>query len=198
MIDPHWVLLGAALGLIGSLRYAFATARGRARPNLVTWSLWAAAPLIGFSAQVSSGVGLHATLTLAAGLGPLIVVVSGLVTAHSRVRVGPFDIGCATVALIALFLWLEWGSASLAVVAAVSADAVAALPTIRKAWNDPDSENLFFYAMVCLGALITLLTIDSWEPESWVFAAYIVALTALLITVISGRRRRSRRVQREP
>ncbi|GAA3851548.1 hypothetical protein [Streptomyces sedi] len=193
MLDPHWVFVGAALGLIGSLRYAFATARGAARPNLVTWSLWAAAPLIGFFAQLSSGVGPQSALTLAAGLGPLIVVLSALLTAHSRVRVGLFDLGCAAVALIALVIWFGLGQASLAVVAAASADAVAALPTIRKAWSDPESENLLFYVLVCLGAVITLLTIDSWEPESWVFAVYIVALTTLLTAIISGRRGLSRR-----
>ncbi|APU20006.1 hypothetical protein [Actinoalloteichus sp. GBA129-24] len=68
MLDPHWVFAGAVLGLVGSVRYAFAITRGRVRPNLVTWSLWAAAPLIGFFAQLDSDVGLPAVMTLAAGV----------------------------------------------------------------------------------------------------------------------------------
>lgn len=36
MIDPNWVFLGAALGLIGSIRYSFGIVRGLVRPNLVT------------------------------------------------------------------------------------------------------------------------------------------------------------------
>jgi hypothetical protein len=189
MIDPHWVFVSAALGLIGSIRYAVATVKGTARPNLVTWSLWATAPLIGFFAQLDAGVGMPAVLTLAAGLGPLTVVVSGLLSGHNRARLGKFDVACAAVALVTLVIWLGLGQAPLAVIFAVAADATAALPTIRKAWREPDSENLLFYILVGTGAAITLLTIDKWEPSSWAFAAYMLAVTTLLVSIIVGRRR---------
>ena len=102
MLDPSWVYLSAALGLVGSTRYAIATITGTARPNLVTWVLWAVAPLIGFFAQLSAGVGLPAVLTLAAGLGPLIVVVPAVVTRHSHSAIGPFDLLRAAIAGAAL------------------------------------------------------------------------------------------------
>lgn len=188
MLDPHWVFVSAALGLIGSVRYAVATLGGSARPNLVTWSLWAAAPLIGFLAQLDAGVGLPAVQTLAAGVGPLVVVASGLVSRHHRARIGPFDVGCAAVAALALAVWLGLGQAPLAVFVAVAADAIAALPTLRKAWHDPDSENLLFYVLVGVGATITLLTISSWEPSAWAFAAYMLVLCVQLVAVVTARR----------
>ena len=188
MLDPRWVFVSAVLGLIGSVRYAVATLTGSARPNLVTWSLWAAAPLIGFSAQLAAGVGLPAVPTLAAGVGPLVVVAAGLVSRHHRARIGPFDVVCAAVAVLALGVWLGLGRAPLAVFVAVAADAVAALPTIRKAWHDPDSENVLFYVMVGLGATITLLTISSWEPSAWAFAVYMLALCLLLVALVVSRR----------
>jgi hypothetical protein len=58
----------------------------------------------------------------------------------------------------------------------VAADAAAALPTIRKAWHDPDSEDVLFYVLVGTGATITLLTIRSWGPSGWAFAGYMLAL----------------------
>lgn len=192
MLDPHWVFLSATLGLVGSARYAFATWRGQARPNLVTWSLWAAAPLIGFSAQLDAGVGLPAVPTLAAGLGPLAVVASGALARHHLARLGVFDMVCGAVAVVALGVWLGLGRAPLAVLFAVAADGAAALPTIGKAWRDPDSENLLFYVLVGLGATITLLTLSSWEPASWAFAAYMLALCVLLVGIVSGRRRARR------
>lgn len=188
MLDPRWVFLGAALGLVGSVRYAVATLAGSARPNLVTWSLWAAAPLIGFSAQLDAGVGLPAVQTLAAGVGPLAVVAAGLAGRHRRARIGPFDVGCAAVSALALAVWLGLGQAPAAVLVAVAADAVAALPTVRKAWRDPDSENVLFYVLVGLGAAITLLTISSGEPSAWAFAVYVLVLCVLLVVLVSARR----------
>ncbi|OUZ09757.1 hypothetical protein BHE97_09900 [Aeromicrobium sp. PE09-221] len=192
MLDPNWVFLSAVIGLFGSLRYAAATVAGRVTPNLVTWSLWAAAPLIAFLAQLDSGVGLPAVPTLSAGLGPLVVVVASLVAGRHRAIVGPFDLACGATAAVALGVWVGLGQAPVAVVIAVVADGVAALPTIVKAWRDPWSEQATFYALVGLGAVITLLTITSWEPAAWAFAGYVLVLSVLLCVLLVVRRRHLR------
>lgn len=194
MLDPEWVFVGAALGLAGSVRYAVAIVAGRVHPNLVTWSLWAAAPLIGFSAQLDSGVGLPAVMTLAAGLGPLLVIVTSVVCRDHRARLGSFDVGCGVVAVAALAVWLGLGDAPLAVLFAVAADAIAALPTVAKAWRRPDSENAVFYVLVAVGASITLMTIPSWELHVWAFAAYQLVICLFLVVLLKARRV----VQRDP
>ena len=192
MLDPNWVFLSAALGVLGSIRYAVATLQGRARPNLVSWSLWAMAPLIAFFAQLDAGVGRPAALTLASGVGPLVVVVSAVLSSHGRARLGPFDGACGVLALAALGVWVGLGEAPLAVLVAVAADAIAAVPTVIKAWREPASENVGFYALVGTGAAITLLTIRSAEPASWAFAAYVLVLCLVLVGVLVVRRRRGR------
>jgi hypothetical protein len=154
--------------------------------------LWAAAPLIGFFAQLDAHVGLPAVQTLAAGLGPLAVVVAVAITRHSLARIGLFDVVCA---VIALAVWLGLGQAPLAVVFAVAADGAAALPTIAKAWRDPDSENLLFYVLIGMGATITLLTVSSWDPASWAFAAYMLVLCVVVSSIVITRRRKQRRRQ---
>lgn len=188
MIDPRWVFLSFALSMVGASRYAYLTLRGRVRPNLVSWSLWAAAPLIGFLAQLDAGVGLPAVQTLAAGAGPALVCVAGIASRHGRTRLTVFDVCCGAVAAVALVVWLGRGQAPLAVFVAIAADAIAAIPTLRKAWLDPHSENATTYALAGIGAGITLLTISSWEPATWAFAAYVLLLTAVLTAVVTGRR----------
>ncbi|ORL32474.1 hypothetical protein A5N78_08030 [Prescottella equi] len=187
MLDPHWVFVGAVLGVIGSLRYAYTTARGLTCPNLVTWTLWASAPLIGFGAQINAGVGLPAVMTLAAGIGPLIVVVTALSSRRANIRLVRFDYICAVAALLALAVWLGLGQAPMAVMLAVLADAIAALPTIAKTWRHPDSENPVFYSLVAVGAAITLLTITSWQPHTWAFAAYQIVICTGLVAIIAIR-----------
>ncbi|MDZ7910304.1 MAG: hypothetical protein U5O16_00415 [Rhodococcus sp. (in: high G+C Gram-positive bacteria)] len=197
MLDPHWVFIGAALGLIGSIRYAVAIVRGTVRPNLVTWSLWAGAPLIGFWAQLDSGVGLPAAMTLAAGTGPLIVIVTSLLTRRHYAHLSIIDLLCAGVAVTALAVWLGLDEAPLAVFFAVAADGVAALPTLVKAWRHPDSENMVFYALVGAGATITLMTISTWTPQAWIFAVYQLAMCVTLVAVIATRRHARHPVARE-
>ncbi|MBP2369711.1 hypothetical protein [Pseudonocardia parietis] len=195
MIDPRWVFLGAALGAAGSARYCIAIVHGRASPNLVTWILWAVAGLTAFLAQLDSGVGLPAALTLAAGLGPVAVVTTAMLSGRSRLQVDRLDVACGLTAVLALVAWLVLDRAPVAVALAVAADAVAAAPTIRKVWNAPRSESTLFYVLVGTGAVIALLTIDAWEPAAWVFPAYIVVLCgtiAMIATVRSDVLRGSR------
>ncbi|QZY52432.1 hypothetical protein [Leucobacter tenebrionis] len=192
MLDPYWVFAGAALGLIGSVRYAVAITRGLVRPNLVTWSLWASAPLIAFFAQLDSGVGLPAVMTLAAGVGPLIVIATSLVSRRHFARLRPFDAICGIVGAVALAVWFGLGAAPVAVLFAVAADAAAALPTVLKVWRHPDSENTLFYVLVGVGAVITLLTITVWTPQAAAFAVYQLAICVILVAVIAARRRVTR------
>ena len=195
MIDPAWVFFGAALGVAGSARYCIAIVRGRASPNLVTWALWAVAGLTAFLAQLDSGVGLPAVLTLAAGLGPVAVVTTAVFSRRSRLQVDRFDVVCGLTAALSLVAWLVLDRAPMAVALAVTADAVAAAPTIRKVWNAPRSESILFYVLVGAGAVITLLTINGWEPVAWLFPAYIVVLCgtiAIVATLRSGVLRGSR------
>ncbi|MFC7619441.1 hypothetical protein [Microlunatus sp. GCM10028923] len=189
MIDPHFVFLAAAIGLTGTIRYAIGTLRGRTSPNRVTWILWAAAPLIGFFAQLDSQVGLPAVSTLAIGVGPLLVVIASFVNKRATVRLTAFDFACGAVAVVSLIIWLGLDAAPVAVVFAVLAEAVGAVPTVRKAWRDPWSENAVFYVLVGVNGTLTLLTLINWTPATWGFPGYLVLLSLTMTAVITLRRK---------
>ena len=187
MIDPRFVLLGAALTLVGSSRYALATVRGRTQPNRVTWFLWALAPLIGFAAQLDDGVGWPSVLTLSIGVGPAIIFSSTFVNRRSYWRITGFDLVCGAASLGALVVWLAVPDPGAAVLAAVLADLLAGIPTIRKAWSHPETEIATPFALGLLNATITLLTLDRWDLSTWAFPVYLVALMVVLLACVLGR-----------
>lgn len=190
MLHPNWVLLSLALSLFGAIRYSVLTARGQVRPNLVTWGLWAAAPLIGFFAQLDAGVGMPALQTLGAGVAPLIVFATGILSRHARVRVTAFDIWCGVFSVAALAVWVGLGRAAVAVLVAIAADAVAAFPTYRKAWNDPASESVLFFVLVVIGSLVTLATVTTLDPAAWGFCAWLLVNALVILGILGWRRPR--------
>lgn len=190
MIDGRFVLLGALLSLVGSCRYAWLTVHARTRPNRVTWFLWAAAPIIGFLAQLDEGVGLPSVLTLSVGLGPALVFASTFVNPQSYWRIFRFDVGCGAVSVAALVVWLCLDDPTLAVVFAVVADATAGVPTIVKAWRAPDTEDPVPFLLAGLNGTVALLTIDDWRLATWAFPAYIVVVGFGLSLLIATRQRR--------
>ena len=195
VIDPRFVLLGAALSLAGSIRYAWLTWQGRTRPNRVTWFLWAVAPGVGFAAQLDEGVGLPAVLTLSIGIGPALIFVASFTNAEAYWRIRPFDLGCGAVSLIALWLWLVLEQPVAAVCAAVLADLVAGLPTMVKAWRFPETENWAVYALGGANGVIALLTLDQWSLIEGAFPLYIASLgTGLAVVVLMPRAGRGARM----
>lgn len=186
MIDPRFAILGALIILTGNAAYARDTVRGNTQPNRVSWGLWALAPMIAFAAEVVQGVGLNAVLTLAVGVGPLLVVAASYLDPKAYARVTPFDAGCGVLSLIALAAWAATGRGNVAILLSILADFLAAIPTIRKAYRYPHTEHAIAFLSGVAGSAITLLTIKAsdWGFASVAFPAYILLDSGLIALLI--------------
>ena len=183
MIDPHFVLLGTALSLPGSAGYCRAMFQGRAQPNRVSWMLWALAPLVAFAAEVSEGVGLPSVLTLSVGVGPLGVFLCSFVVRTGRWQIGAVDIACGALSLCAIGLWAVSGRGTTAIALSIAADALASIPTVRKAVSAPDTEHPLPYLAGMANAVITLFTIRHWSFSTAGFPVYILVIATSLYAV---------------
>ncbi|HXZ61990.1 MAG TPA: hypothetical protein VEG62_04545 [Acidimicrobiales bacterium] len=196
MIDVHFVILGAAIGAVGTWWYLRDTLRGVTRPNRVTWALWTALPLLAFAVEVQAGVGLRALMTFVSGFGPLLVFVASFRNPHATWRIERIDWACGALSLAGLVVWLSAHQATVGLVAFIVADALAALPTLRKSWLAPETETAAAYATAALNGAITMLTVSRWTTAVVSFPLYIVviaSLEALLVGARLGPRRLARR-----
>ncbi|HEX4216442.1 MAG TPA: hypothetical protein VIA06_24250 [Candidatus Dormibacteraeota bacterium] len=184
MLDSHFAILAALINLVGAAGYAVDTLRGRARPNRVSWMLWAVAPLIGFAAELRGGVGLVSAMTLALGLGPVMVVIASFIGRNAYYRLGPFDLACGVCALVALALWVITREGTLAVALSIAADLLAGVPTLVKAYREPHTEVCWPFLTGVAGATLTLLTVQHWSLSSAGFPIYIVLITGTLSLLI--------------
>lgn len=184
MISVKFVILGALINLAGTFGYARDTIRGTTRPNRVSWAMWTLAPLIAFAAEIKKGVGLIALMTFMAGFGPLIIFLSSFVNKKSVWKLTTFDFVCGFLSLLGLSLWIITREGNIAILFAIMADAFAALPTITKSYNDPDSESWFAFLAAAISAAITLLAINTWTFANYAFPIYIFVVCALLVILI--------------
>ncbi|WP_280400850.1 hypothetical protein [Nocardia carnea] len=189
MIDPRFVFLGAALSMVGTLSYALLTVRGEVKPNRLSWFLWAAASLTGFGAQLDDGVGWPAVLTFSMGAGPAVVFLASFANRSSYWRLSFPDLLCGTASVLALALWLALDDPQTAVVFAVLGDLAAAIPTFRKSWSAPGTENPLVFGLLGVNGILTLLTVTVWDPAAWAFPAYATGLGIGLFLIIVVRQR---------
>lgn len=184
MINEKFVLVGALLNLIGSGTYAYNTFKGRTKPNRVTWLLWALAPLIAFSVQLNEGVKWESIMTFMVGFGPLIIFLASFINRKAYWKISNLDIICGLISVLALVLWLITGTGLIAIIFSILADLVAGIPTLIKAFSEPETEHHSVFRNGAISAGITLLVIDDWKFESYGFALYILLICLVLYLLI--------------
>ena len=184
MIDQKFVILGAILSFYGGMSYLIATLKGKARPNRVSWALWALAPLIAFSAEIKHGVGLPALMTFMVGFNPLLIVLASFVNKKATWKLSKLDVLCGILSIIGLVLWLITGKGVIAILFSILADAFAGVPTIVKSWLEPESENHTVFLFGAINAIITLLAIKTWDFAHYAFPLYILSICVLLFVLI--------------
>lgn len=183
-------IIGAVVNFVACLSYVRAILKGEATPNRVTWSLWALVPLIAAAAQLRAGVGISTLVVLSVGAGPACVVLASFARGTGSWRLGPFDYLCGACALAALALWAITGDPVTAIVLSILGDATAALPTLRKAWLAPATENRSAYLISFVGMILGIFSVQQATFAGYGFNAYLVAVSAALVLILYLPRRR--------
>ncbi len=184
MININFIYLGAAISILGSSFYIRDTLRGTTQPNRVTWLLWAVAPLLAFAVEVNSGVGLRSLMTFMVGFLPLVIFLCSFVNPKSVWKITRFDYICGALSVLGTIGWLLTRNGTFGIVAAILADGLAAVPTLRKSWSYPESETVGAFLGAAINALITLLTITTVTTAEIAFPLYIFIIASAEVVLI--------------
>ncbi|MBI5728186.1 MAG: hypothetical protein HY984_00345 [Candidatus Magasanikbacteria bacterium] len=179
----HWlVIISVGVSISGALMYVRDTYRGKTKPNRVSWSMWALAPLIGFFAALSADADIWTTVRIfLAGFLPLLVLSASFVNPQSYWRLTAFDAVCGFFSALALIVWAGIHSPSSAILLAAAGDGLATLPTIRKAWKNPETETGITYIASFVSVALVLPSIPKWNIQNSAFQIQLLIANALLI-----------------
>lgn len=118
------------------------------------------------------------------GFSPLLIFLASFVNKKAEWKLGSFDFICGTLSLIGLALWYITRVGNVAIMFSIIADGLAALPTIVKSYNYPETENGWVYLAAAISASLTLLTIKIWNFAHWGFPAYILIVTLIIFSLV--------------
>jgi hypothetical protein len=187
MLPDYFVIIGTLIGAAGSLAYLVNTVKGRVRPNRVTFLMWSFVPFIAFSAQIQQGVGIEALMTFSTGFLPLTVFIASFANKASEWKLTRFDVVCGILSLIGLVLWMITKVGNIAIFFSIVADALAAVPTVVKAWKYPETEIAWPWIATVSGVLLTLLTLSEFTFANCGFILYILAVNIVIYTLVRFR-----------
>jgi len=185
VLDPHIVFLGAFASLVGTLTYSWQTLKGLAQPNRVTWTLWSIAPILAFAAEINQGVGLQSIMTLTLGVGPICVLVASFISHSASWKLGPFDIACGVMSVAGIIVWAVTSNATIGLVSFMVADGLAGLPTLVKAYVEPETERPSTYLGGIINGALTLATVTKWTTAEFAFPLQVVLFNTVLVVLIT-------------
>lgn len=184
----YLVIAGALLNLSGSIGYARDTLAGRTKPNLVSFVLWATAPIIGAAAGFAQGGKWEVVPVLMTGVGPLLTIIASFFTKGRRWQLKRFDYICGIFSVLALILWRTTHEPNIAIFFAIISDALAAIPTIRKSWTHPWTETQWVYIAAGISQCTAFLAAPQASFAAWAFPIYLLLCCSLIAGILGWRR----------
>lgn len=179
------MLISLSISAIGASLYIRDMFKGTTKPNLVSYAMWASAPLIGAGAALSGGADTWATSRiLMSGLVPAAVFTTALCIRNGYWKLNTFDLICGGFSLVALIVWLYVGSPITAVLIAVLGDVAATIPTLIKGWKYPQTETGKTYILGLIASMLALPAIPTWDIVNASFQIYLVTANLALIFVV--------------
>ncbi len=151
------IILGAGLLLssISALPYLRDVTRGRARPRLVSWEIWAVLLSAMTYIGVREGQVASAVLSMVSVIGCTAIVITGW--RHGSRALGRLDIIALIGAAIGIASLFVQNDAVLALAIMLVVDTIAYIPTLLHAWNDPEEESAVSWSVSAAGSVLTLV-----------------------------------------
>ncbi|HSA58639.1 MAG TPA: hypothetical protein VLJ37_03035 [bacterium] len=179
-------IIAGALSFLAFVPYVLSTLRGRNRPNRATWIIWSA---VGVSLLASyAAAGARETVWVAAANLLAFLAVLALSFKYGEGGWTFFDGACLLGAAFGLALWWWFDSPLPTLFSGLFIDLVGALPTVKKAWNDPASEDLLAWILFCAANAVNLLAIRTWNVAVASYPLYMVFITLVLVAILLLRR----------
>jgi hypothetical protein len=187
MLHSNFVIIGTLIGAAGSAVYLVKTVQGKVKPNRVSFLLWSVIPFIAFFAQLDQGVGLESLMTFSTGFLPFTVFVASFTNKDAKWKLSWFDYLCGILSLVGLVLWMITRVGNVAIFFSIIADALAAIPTLVKAYKYPDTEIAWPWISTVIGVILTLLTISTFTFANSGFIIYILILNTVIYVLVQFR-----------
>lgn len=187
-LDPKFVA-GVLSGIVATaafVLYLRATFRGPTKPNRATWWILTVVGLMLAGSYHSLGARHTIWLAVSYALCPLVTAIVSL--KHGEGGWTQFDRACLIVAGISAVLWWLCHSPLVALLINLFIDFVGLLPTIRKSYERPASENRIAWLIAFLASVLNLFAVERWEFAIAVYPLY-MALGNGVIAVLLYRRR---------
>jgi hypothetical protein len=118
------------------------------------------------------------------GFCPLLIFVASFFTRKAYWKLSKLDYLCGALSGLALALWYITQEPNLAISLAIASDAFAALPTLIKAWGNPETESVWPYLAGVFGPATSFAAATVWSFSELAFPVYLIIINSMVVTAV--------------
>ncbi len=171
------------LSLIAFVPYIISIYKRETIPNKATWLIWSTSAIIIYFSFVASGANLSQLwLPLSYVFGQGVVALLTIKFGEKRWTV--FDKCCVLGAAISLLFWYVFKNPAIALLMNITIDFFGALPTLRKSFLRPWTEDRLAWLFTFIGASLNLLTISSLSLILLIYPLYMFTANGVIAVFV--------------
>ena len=188
--------VAGVIGLLGYIPYVLAIIRKKTTPNPATWWIWSVVGWAAFASYYAAGEHETFWLMLTYAVGPSII---GLLSfKYGKIdALEKFDIACLVISFISVILWQLTDNPLLALTINLGIDITGALPTLRKTYFEPESEDALSWGVFWTGNTLNFAVIllsGQWNAASIPYPLYLFLLaSSMMLLILRGKGQRTMR-----
>lgn len=180
-------IAAALLAIAGNLPYLRDILRGKVKPHPYTWLVWTLVSGIIFFGQVAKGAGVGALPTAASEIFTVVIFLFSL--RYGFRDISHVDTAFLGLALIGVAVWIMTDDPTVSVMIAVGIDVIAFVPTLRKTWEQPRTENPILFGSNVLRHALALMSLEAYNIATMLHSVAMITLNSAMTAIIVGRRR---------
>ena len=168
-------LLAGLIGFLAFIPYIVSILGKKTTPNKATWIIWAVLGVIIAASYYAAGARDTAWTPIAYAIG--MILVAALSLRYGEDGWTALDKCCLAGAGMGLILWAATSNPLFALYLTIIIDAIGGVPTLKKAYERPQSEDRLTWAMFFLANLVNLFAIGSWSLQVLSYPVYVLILS---------------------
>ncbi|MGA3290847.1 MAG: hypothetical protein ABSD42_11485 [Candidatus Bathyarchaeia archaeon] len=150
--------------------------------------MWTIAPFIATVAAISNGVRWAVLPVFMSGFSPLLILIASFLIIKAYWKPSSFDYVCGALSSMALILWYVTKDPNVAIVFAIASDGLAAIPTLTKAWNHPETESAWPFIVGIFSPLTSFGAAITWTFSEYAFPSYLTVLNIMLFLSVYNKK----------
>lgn len=176
-----WLGIASVIAnIVGFVPYIKGILARHIKPQRITWGVWTVLTCIISFNQVQNGGGYSSYFFASTSL--LVAIVFLLSVKYGTGGKGKLDFVSLIAALLLLVVWAFTSDTRTTTLIAITIDFVGAVPTVYKAYTQPETEAYFQWILAALAGVFSILAVNSGDYILFAYPVYIISMNSVIVS----------------